>query len=223
MTRLGAESLAAALAAFVAVTPFAGLDDPSRSDKRDGVHGAAHAAPPTAGLSGVGMPDTGPGNLPVKPLTVIVTITGTPMTRKLRAEVAQLGAWLSTHHGRARLALVSGRHTTGLVEPSKIEQAPAARPIPAPSAFAYRTFATRAGQRLLVTIGPRHPARSPGAASLWLPERNGAPVVDAITLQDRQAITQPVDVRRRGVIAASAARAVISLAHLREVPSRAQR
>lgn len=222
MTRLGALSLSAVLAAFIAVTPFVGRHENSRTERNAG----AHPVVPIGGhtrLPGVGMPDTGPGIVPVKPLTVIANATGRSGIKKTRREIDALGNWLTAHHGRAQLALVNGTRTTGLVEPSLIAKTPNTRQIRSPLNFAHKTFRERRGQRLLLTIGPRQPKKMGGAASLWLPVQNGAPVADVIALRDHQVARQPIDPRRPGVIAATAARAVISLAHLREVRPAAHR
>lgn len=217
MTRVGVQSLAAALAAFVAVTPFAGRDDTGQPETRLVV---ARTEPQ---LAGVGMPNTGPGNIPLEPLTVIVHVTGTAETKTTQAEIGRFGEWLNTHHGRARLALINGHRATALVEPFVIVTAPTTWKIRSLLSFARRTFTARKGQRLLISIGPKAPMKAAGAALLWLPMRNGAPVVDVVALHDHEAARQPVDGRRRGVIAATAARAVISLTHLREVKPGAQR
>lgn len=210
MTPAAAQSLAAALAAFIAVTPLAGSDPKSPAHERH----ARRAS--VTGLSGIGMPDTGPGNVPLQPLTVIVNVDPTART-SARGEIAQLGTWLSTHHSRARMVVVSGHQTTGIVEPSTIAQAPLTRPIQSPSTFTRETLARRPGQRLLIIIGSPQTARPSGAATLRLPFHDGAPIVDDVPLRARQVVEQPVDPRRPGVVAATAARAVISLAHLREV------
>lgn len=217
MSPSAAQSLAAALAAFIAVTPFAGNTEKTPPNPKNNTH--AISAARHAGLTGVGMPNTGPGNVPLKPLTVIVNITGADSMKTVHSDMAQLGDWLGIHHGRARMALVSGTRSTGLVEPSEIATTPLNQTIRSLPRFERRTFAGRSGQRLLVTVGSRKPTRPPGAASLWLPTTSGAPVVDVVALAAHKTVKQPVDARRPGVIAATTARAVISLAQLREVPS----
>lgn len=218
MTRVGAQSLAAALSAFIAVTPFAGRHNTSPPPR---AKSAATWALRTAGvrerLAGVGMPDTSPGNIPLKPLTVIVKVTAE--TGATFAEIARLGDWLTTHHGRARLALMTTHSATRLLEPSMIDRSTPTRSIRSPSTFIRATFRHRRGQRLLITIGQGTSATLPGVTSLRLPIQRDAPVVDVVALHDRGGLRQPVDARRDGVIAATAARAVISLAHLREAPS----
>jgi len=217
MSPSAAQSLAAALAAFIAVTPFAGDIDKTPTDPKNNTR--AMSATRHAGLTGVGMPNTGPGNVPLKPLTVIVNITGADSKKVMRGDMAQLGDWLGTHHGRARMAVVSGTRSTALVDPSKIGATPMNRTIRSLPSFERRTFAGHSGQRLLVTVGSQEPPRPPGAASLWLPTTSDAPVVDVVALADHEAVRQPVDGRRPGVIAATTARAVISLARLHEIPN----
>src|SRR4051812_15467 len=154
MTRISAQSLAAVLAAFIAVTPFA---DRHKTSAAPGAESAATRAVRMARspdhLAGVGMPDTGPGTVPLKPLTVIVNVTGVAKTHATFAEIARLGDWLSIHHRRARLAFIAGHATTRLVEPSVIDHSAATRLIRSPSRFIRATFRHRRGQRLLITIG----------------------------------------------------------------------
>lgn len=210
MSRTAAQSLAAALAAFIAVTPLA------RDDTKPPSREHPSRATSAAGLSGVGMPDTGSGTLPVKPLTVVVAMR-TSYDPAMHREIDALGNWLGVHHGRARMTVVARGRSTPLIEPSMIAQTPTIRSIPSLSKFTRAIFSGRPGQRLLITIGLRRTPRPAGAATLWLLPQNDAPIVDGVPLRDHRAVEQPVDARRPGAVAATAARAVISLAHLREV------
>ena len=194
------------MAVFLAATPLA--FGAGEQDAKTVVNPVSSPAWP-----GVGMPDTGPGTRPVKPLTDLVDV-GPVYSPAMRNEIENLAFWLGDHHGRARITVLKGRHATRLAEASAISRTKFVRSVSSRRAFIQQTFAGRKGKRLLLNLTNNPIGGSRKFALLTLPTELGAQVAARVPLTERGQIEQPIDMRRSGVLAATAARGVISLTNL---------
>lgn len=202
MNRVSSEALAAALAAFIAVTSLAGTSvDPAPTT-------------PLRPLAGVGMPGTGPGHAPVGPLMLLVVTRANRVAAPERRELAELAEWLDAHHGRARMQLLSPTRASRLADASAFTST--TRPVVSPSKTLRKAMATP-GQHMVVTLdAARRPTTK--AALLQLPYRTAAAITTAVPLGTGEHLIVPVDARRPGATAATIARAVISIANLNPAP-----
>ena len=152
-----------------------------------------HRAHP-AGLSGVGMPQTIPGNTEVKPLRIVMLLGDIGHAAEVREQNA-LDGWLAAHANPATRITVLNRADT----PTAVDSA----------------FTVGRGQPLLVTLDATTPAALPPRTSvLNLTSRVGAATPTAVALAPAQTTAMNIDTRRPRALAATVARSVISLTHM---------
>lgn len=220
MTHRSAQSIATALCVFVAATPLA-----IATDETNPVRARTAARPdnPTPNvsnlLSGVGLPDTLPGNRAVQPLSIVLVLDDTYTSQARAREVQALGSWLQTHHHRlTRISLIDRtRHRMSRPMPgAALDSADIDRPVTSVSAGLIAVSRSTTRDRLLVVLNRRTSVRGAKVANLYLSTRHGAlmPQVVPLALGGQREVA--IDPRRQQTLAATIARAVISVSGMRE-------
>ncbi len=188
---------------------------------RDAKHHATPATPtPMFGtrLAGVGMPGALPGNRAVKPLEIAIVIDDT-YTGKARArELRALGGWLqSNHNPRTRITIIdrARRRASRRLAAADLGHVRLVRRAPRLTRMLRRAL-KRYRNRLLVTIGDLSNPTLTNTATLRVHPRRGASTANDVQLVQGDHRVVHVDPRRRGALAATVARAVITISGMRE-------
>jgi hypothetical protein len=171
-------------------------------------------------LSGVGMPTTLPGNVPVKPLRIAVVLgEGMPPPAQIR-EINTLENWLTDHVNPAtRMTIVNvAAHTaTPTFRPFGGETVlPDQRFRGMPDDVLRRRLSVGQGRRLIVAFDRPDLLTKGGSARLNLVSRPGADLPSAIALRPGDTTTAAVDPDEIHAFANSTAKAVVSISNMRE-------
>lgn len=192
---------------------------------RPSTHSRPHTLASTHGhrslRSGVGMPQTLPGNTPVKPLRIELVLDGLSASVE-QHELRALGGWLQTHANPATriTVMVPRKHTqTGPLTATQLQSSPTAHRFHNFASAETQAWSAGAGRRLLITYGSAFMVDgATRPATLHLIDRPGAAAPSQFTLVPGQARTLFIDVRRPRILAATVARAVIAMTHMKPVP-----
>jgi hypothetical protein len=178
--------------------------------------GSAHGP---VGLGGIRMPETLAGNVPVKPVRIVLVVGNSYTAPALVREVSALGTWLEGHSNPStRVTLIDAAtgETTGPLPTARLS---VARPIRRVTNLATATRAALHvghGSALIATLNNSARLRFPRAAVLRLVSHDGAPTPASIALGPGETVRLAIDTRRARTFAATVARAVISISHMRE-------
>ena len=178
----------------------------------------APASSDAAGLSGVGMPGTLPGNVPTKPIRVVLVINRTYTPSAELRELRALGPWLQTHTNPASRVTVinlSGLKTTRPLSPRRVGSVLPGYPARAAPAAIRTGLRAAHGEALLVTVSSTVGMRLSTSTRLHISTHNGAPEPVQLGLRPHRSATVVIDPRRARSLAATVARAVIVASHLR--------
>ncbi len=194
--------------------PFALLALLSSSDE-DGQPATGASAPvarsPSAGgLGGVGMPNLASAPDEVAPVSVALVLDRTYGAAARRRELRALGGWLNEHHAAGtRVSLIDARtgRASAPLRPADLGRAQATRSRSSTAAAVDAAFARQRGRRLLVTLGSSAPPT--GASTLSIATRRGAR--EAAPTRSGRRSRATIDERRPEALAASVARAIMSI------------
>jgi len=172
----------------------------------------------SSGLSGVGMPTTLPGNVPVRPLRIVVVLGGALMPQAQAREIHALEGWLSGHVNPAtRLTVVADHRITPALRPSEwTSTTPRQRFSGSLSGALKRRLAVGRGHRVLVTLDRPYPLTGEDIARLRLVLREGADLPTSIPLRPGGTLVRVLDPNETQAIAATIARAIISMSRMTE-------
>lgn len=179
-----------------------------------------HGTTPHPGVSGVGMPMTLPGNVPVKPLRIAVVLGDGLTPQAQTREVHTLESWLSDHVNPAtRLTIVNtvDHMTTGALSPSDwASTTPDQRFQGTLANVLKRRLSIGRGHRVLVTFDHPDPLSEEGLAGLHLVAHAGADLPAAVPLRTGHTVTAAIDPGEIHAFAATTARSVISISNMLE-------
>jgi hypothetical protein len=185
-----------------------------------------HSAPqpslagPKPGLSGVGMPTTLPGDIPVKPLRIAIVL-GSGLTRHEQArEIHTVETWLSGHVNPAtRLTIVDAvdRLTTPTLTPSTWGSTLPDRSFHgSPVDVLRRKLGNGRGLRVIVTLDHSDPLPGGDAARLHLVSSHGSHLPTAVPLRPGGIVAGAIDPSVARAFANTVAKAVISISNIAE-------
>ena len=179
-----------------------------------------HYTGPRPGLSGVGMPTTLPGNIPVKPLRIAVVLSeGMPPAAQIR-EIHTLENWLAGHVNPAtRMTIVNvAAHTaTPMFRPyAGVIVIPNQRFQGTPDDALRRRLSVGRGRRVIVAFDHPDLLSKGGPARLNLVSRPGADLPSAVALRPGHTATAAVDPDEIHAFANTTAKAVVSISNMRE-------
>jgi hypothetical protein len=178
-------------------------------------HGTARQ--PGHSLAGVAMPATLPGSVPVRPLRIVLILGPGLSSTEARREVRVLGRWLGRHtNHRTRLTVIDvpNRSSTGPLGWRRWGHLGGGR-FASLAADLHEGVAAGEGAALIIAFG-RRAITAPGAASLHLIDRRGATLPSTVALRVGGRLSQRIDIARPRTLAATIARGIVSLSHLRE-------
>lgn len=190
-------------------------------EKRDAAPPAVAASQARSrGLGAVGMPGVLPGNHAVRPLSVAVMFDDTDTATQRTPELRKLGAWLQLNHDpRTRVTVIdrTSRRTTPRLTATQLGASRNSHSVTSLRRAVRAALPARPRDRLLVTLD-HHDLTTAGAgvAALRLHSAPAAPLRRALALAPGDRASAIVDIRRPGALAATIARAVISVSGMRE-------
>jgi hypothetical protein len=176
---------------------------------------AAHGGP---SLSGIAMPKLNVAPDKVRPVRVALVLDRSYSPAPLRRELQALGTWLSANHAPGtRVSVIDARsaRASGRMRPADLTGARPARPRPNMEAAVRSAFGRQKVRRLLVTVGAA--AAPAGTASvLRVAKRRGAGAGSIIREPKTKRSRVTIDDQRPNALAASIARAIVSISGQRE-------
>jgi hypothetical protein len=170
----------------------------------------------SATLAGVGMPALALAQRRPKPVRVALVLDRTYDPAALRRELRTLGTWLSEHHALGTRVTVIDAQSARASAPLRAVDLAGARPLrsrPSTTAAIRSALGRPQGRRLLVTLGSAAPPIAT-ASTLSIATRPGASQ-RAPSRRGRRSRVQ-IDDRRPNALAASVARAIMSISGQRE-------
>ena len=174
------------------------------------------ASAPAASLTGVTMPDLSAADERPGPVRVALVLDRTYAPAELRRELRALGAWLGEHHSAGtRVTIIdaqSARASTAL-RASDLAAGQALRAGRSTPAAIRAALGRRQDRRLLVTLGSTAPALG-SASTLSITPRRGAAASPPSRSGRRSRAA--IDDRRPNALAATVARAIMSVSGQRE-------
>jgi hypothetical protein len=190
----------------------------SSGDKRRAVDRPAGPAAQAGGsrLPGaVGMPNLMTRSAKVRPVKVALVLDHTYGAAPLRRELRALGTWLAAHHApgtRVSVIDASTARASGRLRDADLARARPTQPRSSTAAAIRSALGRPTGRRLLVTLGSAAPSGT--ASTLQIATRRGAGTGVALRRGKRSQVT--IDDRRPDALAASIARAIMSVSGQRE-------
>jgi hypothetical protein len=169
-------------------------------------------------LGGVAMPDLRAAPDRVRPVRVALVLDRTYGPATLRREMRALGTWLAENHAPGtRVSVIDARsaRASGRLRAADLTAALPARPRPSTTAAIRSAFGRQKARRLLVTVGSATvPAGT--ASTLRVATRRGAGAGAITRLPGAKRSRVTIDDRRPNALAASIARAIMSISGERE-------
>ncbi|MEA2149215.1 MAG: hypothetical protein QOD69_1045 [Solirubrobacteraceae bacterium] len=213
----------ALLALLLLALPLALLSLLGSSDNDRGRQPAQAATGGLAGpsLGGVAMPDLRAAPDRVRPVRVALVLDRTYGPATLRRELRTLGTWLSANHAPGtRVSVIDARsaRASGRLRAADLSGARAARPRPSTPAAIRSACGRHNARRLLVTVGSAARSAAPAgtASTLRVATHAGAGAAAITRLPGAHRSRVTIDDRRPNALAASIARAIMSISGERE-------
>jgi hypothetical protein len=212
--RFPRKALLALLALLLPLVLLALLD--SGGDDRAATGRAAAPAAGAASLPGVAMPALRAAQERPKPVRVALVLDRTYAPAQLRRELRTLGTWLGDHHAAGtRVTLIDARsaRASASLRPSELAAARASRATPSTTSAIRSALGRRQARRLLVTVGSAAPTVGRASTLSITPRRGAAGSAPARRGRRSRAA---IDDRRPDALAATVARAIMSVSGQRE-------
>ncbi|MEA2154150.1 MAG: hypothetical protein QOE11_290, partial [Solirubrobacteraceae bacterium] len=169
-------------------------------------------------LGGVAMPDLRAAPDEVRPVRVAIVLDRTYGPATLRRELRSLGAWLAENHAPGtRVSVIDARsaRASGRLRAAELTSARPARTRGSTRAAIRSAFGRQKARRLLVTVGSAT-APAGSASTLRVATRSGAGSGAITRLRGGRRARVTIDDRRPNALAASIARAIMSVSGQRE-------
>lgn len=204
-----------ALALPLALLSLLGSGDERAPDRNAGGSPQVTAAEVSGpSLGGVAMPDLRAAPDDARPVRVALVVDGAYSPATLRRELGSLGTWLSENHAPGtRVSVIDARsgRASGRLGAADLTNGVPARPRPSRAAAIRSAFRGQESRRLLVTVGAAAKPPPGTSRTLRVATRPGAGAGEINRSPGSRRSRVTIDDRRPNALAASVARAVMSM------------